>query len=402
MTGPRRVLVAGAGVASAAGVGVEAFWRGLTTGPALVAAPPGLATTGVPCVAAVPESSTFGRLRHGRNNRVLNRTFELLVSASQLAVEDARGGPIPPSRFAVVVGLSPIDQYTSDLEAAARGATTPAGVDVARFVELAAAMHPFRRLRMLPNIGAALLSIEHQAMGPSLTFVGGHLSGLEAIAEGLAMVRDGRADAVLCGGAASRFDALAVRLFDRQSELSRLGDARGACRPFDRRRSGVVLGEGAAMVLLEGAESATARGVTSRVELVAVASAAPGEGSIGQAMRRVLQAASLDTPDLLIAHGEGGRSSDRLEALAIEPTRPRCITSIQPVVGHTMSACGAMNLVGACLMLRHQCVPPIWGLEDPEADLPFATRLQSRPVAHVALNAIQPDGAAASALLTRA
>ena len=103
----------------------------------------------------------------------------------------------------------------------------------------------------------------------------------------------------------------------------------------------------------------------------------------------------------MVAHGEGGIQSDRLEAAALDLLTPKCVTSLQPAVGHTMSACGAMNMVAACLMLSDERVPPIRTLESPDTSLPFAMHEVRGAFATALVNAIEPDSTAGSALLGR-
>lgn len=402
---PRRVLVTGLGVVSAVGVGADVFWRGVTTGKTgLAPAPRELAAAGAPVVGAVGGGfSGAAYLQNERHARVLNRCFELLVAAGALAAADAGLGAVrvPPPRLGVVAGIGPIEQYTDDLVASVRRATTDEGVDVARFAEEARALYPLRRLRLLPNVGPAVLSIEHGAMGPSLTLVSGHTTGLQAIAEGMAMIREGRVDAVLCGGADARLTPLGLRLFSRLCPLSPSGNPDLACRPFDRGRDGVVAGEGAAIVLLEAEDSGRTRRADAYAELVSCASAGPTEGGCAESMRRAMPAGSHRSPEVVVAHGDGGVQSDRLEAAALDLMAPRCITSLQPAVGHTMSACGALNLVAGCLILADQRVPPIRTLESPEVTLPFAVHEVRAPFASVLVNAIDPDNQATSAVLVR-
>jgi 3-oxoacyl-[acyl-carrier-protein] synthase II len=398
---PRRVVITGLGVVSGLGVGTEVFWKGLTTGATgLSRAPASLAAAGARVVGAVKDLSGTAYLQNERNARVLNRSFELLVAAGALAAADAALGatPVQPPRLGVIVGIGPIDQYTDDLVSAVRGASAGGGVDMARFAETARTMYPLRRLRLLPNVGPALLSIEHGAMGPGLTLVSGHAAGLQAIAQGLTMIADGRVDAVLCGGADSRLTPREVRLFGLQCPLCPSDDPDRACRPFDRRRDGVTAGEGAAILLLEAEDSARARGVATYAELLACASAGPTEGGCAESMRRVTLGRSAE---VVVAHGEGGIQSDRLEAAAIDLVSPRCITSLQAVVGHTMSACGALNMAAGCLILADERVPPIRSLESPEVALPFAMHQVRARFSSVLVNAVEPDNTAASGLLAR-
>jgi 3-oxoacyl-[acyl-carrier-protein] synthase II len=270
-----------------------------------------------------------------------------------------------------------------------------------KFAVSARGMYPLRRLRLLPNIGAGVLSIEHKAMGPSLTLVSGHSTGLQAIAEAHAMIGDGRVDAVLCGGADSRLTPLGLQLFGRLCALSPSRDPHGACRPFDRRRDGVVAGEGAGVLVLEAEDSARGRGVEAYAELIACASAGPTEGGCAESMRRAIQGRPVRSPELVVAHGEGSVRSDRLEAAALDLLSPKCVTSVQAAVGHTMSACGAINLAAACLMLTNERVPAIATLESPEMSLPFATHEVVGSFETVMVNALEPDNGATSALLAR-
>ncbi len=399
----RQVLITGLGIVSSVGIGADTFWTRLMGGETGIApAPPELGPAGAKVVAAVPDFSGAAYLRNERHARILNRTFELLVAAGALAASDGALNvtPIPPLRLGVVVGIGPIDQYTDDLLTAVEQARTAGGVDLARFAESARMMYPLRRLRLLPNIGAAVLSIEHNAMGPSLTLVSGHVTGLQAIAEGVTMIREGRADAVLCGGADSRLTPLGLRLFDRLCPLSPSDDPLSACRPFDRDRDGVVAGEGAAVLLLEAEDSARARGADAYAAIVSSASAGATEGGCAESMRRVMLASTNRRPDVVVAHGEGGVQSDRLEAAALDLLSPRSVTSLQPAIGHTMCACGALNMAAACLMLADERVPPIRSLESPEMNLPFALHAVGGPLASVLVNAIEPDSAASSALIT--
>jgi 3-oxoacyl-[acyl-carrier-protein] synthase II len=390
----RRVLITGIGVVSPVGVGVEAFWKGLTSrATGLAPAPAELRAAGVPIVGAVTNFSGAAYLQNERQARVLNRSFELLVGAGALAAADAglSATPVAPHRLGLVVGLGPIDQYTPDLREAVRRAVTGDRVDLRALVEHARHLYPLRRLRLLPNVGPAVLSIEHQAMGPSLTFVGGHTSSLHALAE-----------ALLCGGVDSRLTPLDLRVFSSLCPVSPSTDPDHACLPFDRERDGVVPGEGSAMFLLEAEDSATARRVDVYGELVACAFAAPTEGGCAESMRQVMRAAPGLAPEVVVAHGDGGVQSDRLEAASLDLLAPRCVTSLQPAIGHTMSACGALNVAAACLILADERVPPIRSLATPEMPLPFAVHEVRRRFGSVLTNAIDPDSAASSALVARA
>jgi 3-oxoacyl-[acyl-carrier-protein] synthase II len=119
-------------------------------------------------------------------------------------------------------------------------------------------------------------------------------------------------------------------------------------------------------------------------------------------MRQVMLAAPGRKPEVVVAHGDGGVQSDRLEAASLHLLAPACITSLQPAIGHTMSACGALNVAAACLILADERVPAIRSLDTPDMPLPFATHETRRRFDSVLTNAIDPDSAASSALVARA
>jgi 3-oxoacyl-(acyl-carrier-protein) synthase len=156
------------------------------------------------------------------------------------------------------------------------------------------------------------------------------------------------------------------------------------------------------MFLLEAEDSATTRRVDVYGELVACAFAAPTEGGCAESMRQVMRTAPALVPEVVVAHGDGGVQSDRLEAASLDLLAPRCITSLQPAIGHTMSACGAFTVAAACLILADERVPAIRSLESPEMPLPFAIHEVRRRFGSVLTNAIDPDSAASSALVARA
>ena len=118
-------------------------------------------------------------------------------------------------------------------------------------------------------------------------------------------------------------------------------------------------------------------------------------------MRQAMRSSTARAPHVVVAHGESGVRSDRLEAAALDLLSPKHVTSLQPAVGHTMSACGAVNLAGACLMLADERIPAIPTLESPEMKLPFAMNEVNERFETALVNAIEPDSTASSALIAR-
>lgn len=401
---PRRVLVTGLGVVSALGAGTDLFWSGLIRGASGFARTGSdLSAAGVSVAGVVADLSVEHHLRDQRHLRTLNRTFALAVVSGALAASDGAldARPIAPPRLGIVVAIGSIDPYTDDIVAAARAAVTSGSVNPAVFADTARSVHPFRRLRLLPNVAAAILSIEHRALGASVTLVSGTATaGIQALTLAAAMIRQGAADAVLCGGVDSSLAPLSLRQFALEHQLSPSQNPDLACRPFDRDRDGIVVGEGAAMLLLEAEESASARGRTAYSEILASGSSHRGDGGYA-GMHQLTTTAGIDSPDVVIAHGDGGRESDAVEAAALTRFSARHVTSIQPAVGHTMSAAGAMSAAAGSLVLARGQVPPIRSLKAAEFFLPLTTDPVRGAFRSVMVNALDPDGASGSLLLGR-
>jgi 3-oxoacyl-[acyl-carrier-protein] synthase II len=402
----RTVVVSGIGVVSPVGVGVEAFWHAVSGG--------GTGLTFEPHPAGAPDGRVIARVRDfdaaryvkdAKLRRVCNRSFEMLASAAVLAWADGGGERLAAqaARVGVSVGIGPIDQYTDDLQRAiAASAIVDGRVDLRAFVAGARHLHPLRRLQYLPNIGAAIVSMLHRATGPTLTFVSGPAAGLQAIDAAATMIRNGAADAVICGGVDARIAGRLWPTAAAQFALSDEADPDAACRPFDRSRSGIVVGEGAAVLLLEAGDLSP-RGPDD-VYATLVDARTYGRDNGAAVVRRMLDDGGTGTPDVVIAHGEGSSASDDAEAQTLMalfgdvPVAPS-ITSIQPAIGHTLCASAPFAAAAACLSVAGGSVPPLRSIADPIVRLPFVTGASSTRATRSALvNFVGPGGAGGSLL----
>ncbi len=226
--------------------------------------------------------------------------------------------------------------------------------------------------------------------GPRLTVSTACSSGANALGLAADWIRNGRADVVLCGGT----DSLCRMTYSGFNALQALD--RGPCRPFDRDRAGLTLGEGAAMFVFEGWEAARRRGVGILGEFVGYGVSAdahhltqprPDGAGAAAAMRRALAEAGVEAEeiDYVNAHGTGTPQNDAVETRAIKAVfgarAPRIpISSTKSLVGHCLGAAGAIEALAALLALREQFVPPTVNLEhpDPECDLDYVPKA-SRP-----------------------
>jgi 3-oxoacyl-[acyl-carrier-protein] synthase II len=362
MTGTRvraapRIAIAAAGVATPIGQDVEAFWSSLLTG-----------ASGISQIERFPVAD----LRVGRGgeikklaritswNRIPDcRATRLLISAAAELVTQADFRPLEPARVAVVVGTA--------LGGVEEGEKALAG-DPGR-----------RRLRgALYDAPAHGLARWLGAAGPVITVCTACASGATALAVGADLLRQGEADAVVAGG----YDILCrfvMRGFDALRSLTR-----DVIRPFDRRRSGLLLGEAAALVLLrrereaDRARLGTLLGYGSASDATHIAAPDPTGQGLDRAIRAALAQADVTPADIdfVSAHGTGTPKNDPVETMALKRAlgaRARAIpvNSIKPGMGHTMGAAATLEAIMCLLASRHGLIPPTLHLEepDPECDL---------------------------------
>jgi 3-oxoacyl-[acyl-carrier-protein] synthase II len=251
---------------------------------------------------------------------------------------------------------------------------------------------------------STLLSQRFQLAGPSLTIQGACTSGTQAIGEAFRMIRSGRARMMLCGGADSMLSAFCLAGFTLLGALSTHTQPKTASRPFDLTRNGFVIGEGAAIAVLESLESAQKRGARVYAEVIGYGSSSDGyrftdvhpegRGAISSMLRALADAAI--TPDevgYINAHGTSTPQNDRIETSAIKTVfgdhaAKLAVSSTKSHLGHLICAAGAVELVLTALALQTGILPATINLHrrDPECDLDFIPVEARWQQAHVALS----------------
>ena len=327
------------------------------------------------------------------------------VRAARGAVAAAEARAVLASRRAgVFVGTSGERHDLRELGAIAYagrgddGRVTRAGF-VAEFARRAADRAAYRTW---PQYLAARLADHFAIEGPTATIQTACTSSAQAIGEAYRAIRRGTIDVALAGGAECIVAPLEVQLFCLLGVMSRQNGApETASRPFDARRDGFVIGEGAGFLVLEAADHARRRGAPALAELAGygttcdayrVTDEAPdGRGAIG-AMRRALADAALSPPDVdyVNAHGTSTPMNDRVETTAIKAVfgadaARLLVSSTKSMIGHTISAAGAIELATTVLAVRDQIAPPTinYRVPDPECDLhyvpntPIAARIRA-------------------------
>jgi 3-oxoacyl-[acyl-carrier-protein] synthase II len=363
----RRVVVTGLGAVSPFGAGVKAYWTGLAGGACAIRPLTLFDPDGFRCrlAAQVPD------LAEGSTRR--SRADRLALAAAREALADAALGPAECAEAGLVVGAVGGGMLEGERWYWSR-ATDP------RPRGWAAALRA-----ILPCAHAETLGHRLRLGGPRHTVVTACSSGAVALAEAAELIADGVIDIALAGGV----DAL-TRLCFMGFNALKLLDAE-PCRPFDRDRRGMSIGEGAGFVVLESAERARARGARAYAELSGygmttdayhVTSPQPdGEGMV-RAMRAALQAAGLAPAAVgyANAHGTATLQNDRIEARALAQVFGEgglLVSSTKSMIGHTMAAAGALEAMATILALVHETVPPTASLAslDPEVSFDCVPRV---------------------------
>jgi 3-oxoacyl-[acyl-carrier-protein] synthase II len=234
---------------------------------------------------------------------------------------------------------------------------------------------------MMSNAGAAALALHHGLQGEAYSVVSACAAGAQAIGAAARTIRAGEADAVVTGGSEAALTPLAQAAFAAMDATS----PSGISRPFDARRDGFVMGEGAAVLVLEDAEKAAQRGAEPLAELLGYGSTAdahhltapqPEGTGAAEAIRRALRDAEVapDEVDYVNAHGTSTPLNDRAETKAIkqalgEHAAATPVSSTKSTIGHLLGAAGAVEAVATVMALREGVAPPTLGYEEPDEEL---------------------------------
>ena len=363
--GRREVVVSGLGIVSPYGLGSKTFWSGLAAGACAIKPVTVIETEGFRSrIAAEIPADVMGTLgasrRRSRADRIaLAAAGEALVDSGLQGRERAEAGLLVG---AVGGGMLEGEDWYSD--EGRRGVVSPR----------------MRVLRtILPYSHAEILGWRLGLTGPKETIVMACASGAASIALGADLVRAGRVTAAVVGGV----DALTHICFMGFNALKLLDPA--PCRPFDRDRRGMSIGEAAAFLVLEDAEHCRARGGRAHARLAGYGMStdahhvtAPhpeGEGMI-EAMRQALDDAALPPSAVgyVNAHGTGTLQNDRAEALALRSVFGEggiLVSSTKSLVGHTMAAAGSVEAMATVLALQHGLLPPTANLEQTDPEVAF-------------------------------
>jgi 3-oxoacyl-[acyl-carrier-protein] synthase II len=396
VSGRRRVVVTGIGCVTPLGVTVEELWKNLVAGRSGVGLTTVFDASRFPTkiAAEVRDWDVTAEGERAEDWQYCGRHTKFAAGAALQAMRDAglpKGLESDPTRLGIYLGSGEgqqaFDAFTSMMRAAIDGDT----LDVAKFTKLGLeTLHPLTEVEQEPNMPAGHLAALFDAQGPNLNCLTACAASSQAIGEAVEIIRRGEADVMLSGGCHSMIHPFGVTGFNLLTALSTRNDEpQRASRPFDNERDGFVLGEGAAMVVLEELEHAKRRGAKIHGEVVGYGSTAdayritdthPEGRGASACIRMALADAGLEPEaiDYINAHGTSTDVNDKVETLAIktvfgERAYKIPVSSTKSMMGHLIAAAGATELIVCLLAIRDGLLPPTINYEhpDPNCDLDY-------------------------------
>ncbi len=360
----RRVAITGLGVVGPCGIGREAFWAGLI-GPA------------PDDERRVHDWDPTPYFPNPKEARRADRFTQFAIAAAAEAAETAGALNADPGRIGTLIGTG------------IGGIGTNEEQIVIQHVKGSRRVSPFLVPMMMPNAAAAAVSMRHGFQGPCEATVTACAAGTHSIGNAMRMVADGRCDVVFAGGSEAAFTPTALAGFGNMTALS----TSGISVPFDARRDGFMMGEGAAVLVLEEWDRAVQRGATIIGEMLGAASTAdahhitapaPGGSGAVRSMELAMEDAGLGPGDIvhINAHGTSTPLNDAAEAHAMakvfgEPGP--IVTSTKGITGHALGAAGALEAAAVVLAIEHELIPQTAGYEQPDPELPSIDLVVGEP-----------------------
>jgi 3-oxoacyl-[acyl-carrier-protein] synthase II len=385
----RQAVITGLGIVSPIGVGIEDFWASALAGRSGISTPTLYDASKLPRECQIVGEVRDFDVKHwmpGAAGRMAGRFSQFAVAAAKMAREDAMlaSAHIPPERIKVSIGTS------------MNGLTDVHQPNFETFLDRGF-VSPWACLEYPAHAATSHVAIESHARGQAASFATACAAGLDAIAWAAQQIEGGLATAVIAGATDTPLSGCTVMALHAVGVLPKWqGPPEEASRPFDRLRDGLVIAEGAAIVIIEEEENARARGASIYARIEGSGNATEGAhlrkvdqtGDVGgQAMKLALGSARVEPReiDYVAAHGNSMQDYDSAETASIKQVFGNHawnmpISSLKSMCGQAFAASSAMQVVAACLTLRDQIVLPTvnYSVPDPACDLDYVPNV-ARP-----------------------
>ena len=377
----RRVVVTGIGLITPLGCGREAVWSALTAGRSGIARIEEFDTSALRTnIAGVCREFRPLDFFDDREMGRLDRVSQMAIAATDMATREAglTNGQLDSYDVGVFLGTGfggqgSIEEYCGAFFSNGKGRRSAIAIPKSMY-----------------NASSSNIAIRFKTRGPNITVTTACSSGANAIGQAFHLIRYGHADRMICGGADAPVTPVVMDAWKDMRVLSTKNDPpERACKPFSANRDGFVLSEGAGIVVLEALELAVERGAKIYGEIIGYGSTAdashitfPDPDGEAAAICRALKDAQIQPAEIdhINAHGTATKLNDQSETEAIkrvfgDRAREIPINSIKSMIGHSMGAAGAIELVTTTLALDTQVLPPTINYEeaDPQCDLDYIT-----------------------------
>ena len=354
MSERRRVAIVGLGVVSCAGIGLEAFWKGLNS-----AAPEG--------ERRIHDFDPLAFYDNPKEARRADRSQQMATASATMAIEDAGNLTSDPARCGVIyaTGVGGLQTFEEQVLVHDRKG--------------ARRVSPFMVPMIMPNAPGAAISMRFGLQGPNETITTACAASTHAIGYATRLIQMGYADVIVSGGAESVMSPVGMAGFQNMTALSSSGQS----MPFDKDRDGFMMTEGSATLILEEMESAKERGVHIYGEVLGsgstadahhITAPAPGGDGALRCMQLAIEDSGLSSNDIasVNAHGTSTPLNDAAEAEALSKLfgdNGPPVTSTKGITGHALGAAGAIEATAVLLSFIHKQIPPTSGFTTPDPEM---------------------------------
>lgn len=360
-----RIVVSGVGVISPVGCDANSFWQSLVTGSDSLSEASVLPGSGIR-VSEVLDRGCLENLPVPASAMDRNAVFAVAAAGQALAASGVKQGPVKPDRIGVILGNGAGGQCSMDDQ-------------YVRLYRENKRLHPMTVPKAMVSSSASWVSMAFGITGPCFVTSSACASSSHAIGIAMQFLRAGLADVMVAGGTEAPLSVGTVTAWDAMKIMSRT-----ACRPFAAGRDGLILAEGAGVIILETEAHARSRGLRPAVEAAGFGFSAdagnivsPDADGMLRAMNIALADAKIDAGDLayINAHGTGTRANDRTETDALKrlfaDRRLPPVSSTKGVTGHALGAAGAFEAIATIMAIERGIAPPTANFDAPDPDCDF-------------------------------